>query len=186
MSSHGGGHFLFVFRFNGVKLLVYFLISYIMSIKNQLISPSTEVQQLRRIDITAASIKTLVATPAELVPAPGAGKTVIVDQVEIFLFAGTEVLAESADNLGVEYDDGTGTAIVTAIETTGFIDQAVDQMMVAVPIVLAGTTVLGTNENKNVALINDSGEFTGNASNDATIRVYVKYHVVDTANDYEY
>lgn len=157
-----------------------------MAITRQLISPSTQVQQLARIDIPAADIKTLVATPAELVPAPGAGKTVITDGLQLFLFAGTEVLTESSDDLIVKYDNGSGTAIVTTIETTGFIDQAVDQMMIAVPIVLAGSTILGTNENKNVVLLNNSGEFAGNASNDASLRVYVQYHVVDTANDYAY
>lgn len=157
-----------------------------MAITNQLISPSTEVQQLRRIDITAASIKTLVATPAELVPAPGAGKIVIVDQISFMFFGGTEVLTESSDDLLVEYNDGTGEPIVATIETTGFLDQLTDQLMIAIPIVLAGTVDLEANENKNVALLNSSGEFAGNASNDATLRVYVTYHVVDTANDYKY
>ena len=158
-----------------------------MTVKNQLISPSTETRQLRRVDIPAADIKLLRATPAELIPAPGADKLIIVDQVELILIAGTEVLSESADDLGVEYDDGTGTVIVTAIETTGFLDQAVNQMMVAVPIVIAGTVTLATNENKNVALKNNGdGEFAGNASGDASLRVYISYHVVDSADAYKY
>jgi hypothetical protein len=95
----------------------------------------------------------------------------------LFFNAGTNALTESADNLAIEYDNGTGSAVTAAIETTAFIDQIADQVAVILPATIAVATAAST-VNKNLALINTGdGEFGGNAANDATMTVKVAYRV---------
>ncbi len=128
------------------------------------------------VTLTAAQIKLLATTEIELVAAPGADKFLQFLGATLILKYGSEVLAEDADNLDIEYDDGTGAAVCTTIECTGFIDQAADQLAVVVPIVIASVTA-AANVNKNLALVNNNDNFTGNASGDTTLTVKVVYAV---------
>lgn len=121
--------------------------------------------------IPASEIKTLKATPVELVSAPGAGFAIIPTGVNVSLAAGTEVLSESADNLVVKCDS---TELIE-VETTGFIDQATDQNRYqeraeAVTVPVANKALIITNKG--------DGEFGGNASDDAELNVRVYYKVV--------
>lgn len=131
------------------------------------------------ITLTNAQLKALNTTAVELVAAPGAGQLIEFVSAVLHLEAGSEVLTESTYNLDIEYDDGSGAAVCTTIETTGFIDQTVDQVMLALAIVLAGTTVASTVVNKNLALLSNEGDFAGNASADAVLKVKVTYRIHD-------
>lgn len=136
------------------------------------------LHQFAKVTLTNAEIKALQGTPKELIAAPGAGKLIIVHQVYLHLDAGSEVLSESADNLVVEYGDGQD--ITGAIEMTSFIDQAADTWMSVLPVAQAASAAASIGINKNVRLLNTGdGEFAGNASNDATLDVYVSYSVAD-------
>jgi hypothetical protein len=132
-----------------------------------------------KISIPATEIKTLRATPKELVAAPGAGKLIDFVSARLVLTAGSEVLTESADNLVIEYDDGSAIAISDVIECTGFIDQSADTITNAIPIkdaIDAEADIV----NKNIVLFNNGdGEFAGNASDDAVLDVYVSYRILD-------
>ena len=132
------------------------------------------------ITLTNAELKALT-TAKELVAAPGPGRFIEFVSAVLHLEAGSEVLAESGanDNLIIEYDDGSGAAVCTTIESTGFIDQTVDQIMLALATVLAGTTIASTVINKNLALLTDQDAFTGNASNDAVMKIKVTYRIHD-------
>jgi hypothetical protein len=133
------------------------------------------------IDINAAEIKALNASPMELVAAGGANTLIEFVSATLILEYGSEVLAEPSapDDLAIEYDDGTGTQIVTW-DTTGFITNNADAMeIVNSASVGGGASAIGaaTNVNKNIALVNTGGEYTGNASGDTTIKVYVTYRL---------
>jgi hypothetical protein len=130
------------------------------------------------VNLTAAEIKAVRATPAVLVAAPGAGKMIVPLSVTLHLTAGTNALTETADNLIVGYHNGT-TQVGETIETTGFIDQAADTITnwfhKKDGIVAAANAV-----NKNLALKNSGdGEYGGNAAGDAALRVVVVYQVVN-------
>ena len=129
------------------------------------------------INISNAELKALNATPKELVAAPGADKYIEFISAWLILDYGTNVLTETADNLDIEYDDGTGPAVCTTIECTGFIDQAADQVMLAIPLVLAGSTTAASIVNKNLALLSNEGDFGGNAAADTTMTVKVTYRI---------
>jgi hypothetical protein len=133
--------------------------------------------QTRRVKILAAAIKTLVATPVELVAAPGLNKLIEFLGAILVLSAGTEVLTESTDNLIIDYDDGSGITVST-VEATGFIDQTVDTLTRAVPVkdaIAANSAAV----NKNLAILNNSGEYAGNSSGDAQLDVYVSFRIIE-------
>lgn len=128
--------------------------------------------------LASAQIKALRAAPATLVPAPGAGKILEFISGSLTLHAGTNVLAETADNLQIKYTDGSGAAVSGVIETTGFIDQAVDTTTFARPISTDLIVASSAGLNKALVLHNTGdGEFTGNAANDATLSIKTIYRV---------
>ena len=136
----------------------------------------TGVLETATVDLTNAEIKDLADTPVELVAAQGAGTVIEFVSAIFILDYGSNVLVESADNLVIEYDDGDAAAVSETIEMTGFIDQSADTITFAIakkdPIDASADIV-----NKNLALVNTSGDFTGNATNDTVIRVITSYRV---------
>lgn len=131
-----------------------------------------------KVDIDVAEIKALRATPIELVAAPGAGKVIQFESAVLVLTAGTEVLTESADNMAIMLDDGSGMAVSQTIEATGFIDGAADKITNALA-KIDTIADLSDAEDKNMVIKNTgSGEYAGNASDDAALAVYVTYRVI--------
>lgn len=135
---------------------------------------------IAEVAISNAEIKALRATPKTLVPAQGAGTVIEFLGAEVILDAGTNALTETAANLVVKYNNGSGVAVSDVIECTGFIDQTADTATSAVPIKDAIVAKTG-NENKALVLHNNgAGEYGGNAANDALLRVKVRYAVHNT------
>jgi len=135
------------------------------------------------ITITNAQIKALVATPKELVAAPGAGYLIEMVSLTLFLDYSGGALAEptAPDDLAVEYDNGTGTQITTW-DTTGFITATADSMEIRYGASVGGgasAIANATNVNKNLVLINTGGEYTGAAST-STIEARIVYRVHST------
>lgn len=88
------------------------------------------------VTVTSAELLALRATPKTLVAAPGTGKLLEFVSAVLLLDAAT-AYAENAggSNLGVRYNNTTGDLVSQTIESTGFIDQATDQMTVALPVI---------------------------------------------------
>ena len=130
--------------------------------------------QVREKRLTNAQVKALRATPQTLIPAPGAGRTIIVESVDVVCAASAAAYTETADNIVVEYSGGTD---IVEIETTGFIDQASVQTRTIRPAATLTTPVA----NEAVQLKNNGdGEFGGgNAANSMSLRI--RYRVVPTA-----
>ncbi len=133
--------------------------------------------QYVEVALTNAEIKGIFAAPKELVAAPGAGYCLEFVSALLKLNAGSEVLTESSDNMAIRYTDGSGVIVSQAIEATGFIDQAADTYTNSLPKIDAIAAATGC-ENKALVLDNTgSGEYAGNASNDATMAVGVAYRI---------
>ncbi len=132
------------------------------------------------VTLTNAQIKALRATPVTLVAAPGAGRILEFIAAVFLLDYGSNALTETADNLQVKYNNGSGAAASETIEMTGFIDQTADTMTTArakVDVIVAKSGC----ENQALVLHNTGdGEFGGNAGNDTTMRVKVAYRVHQT------
>ena len=133
--------------------------------------------QTIKVTLTAAEVKVLRATPFELVAAQGAGTVIEFVSAILKLNYGSEVFSESADNLVIEYDGGSGAVVSQVIESTGFIDQGADTQTNCLPSVDAIDASADV-ENKNIALFNNGdGEIAGNASDDSTLDVHITYRV---------
>ena len=81
------------------------------------------------VEISAAEILDLFATPVELVAEPGAGKVLEFISLLLAYDYGTVVYTiGTATNLQVKYTDAAGAAVSTTQAVTGMIDQATDQL----------------------------------------------------------
>lgn len=133
--------------------------------------------QFADVTLTAAQVKGMRAAPVELVAAPATGSVIMLIGAMLKLDYGSEVFAETADNMAIRYTDGSGAIVSQAIESTGFIDQSADTISNALPKIDAIVTSAGS-EAKSLVLHNTGdGEISGNASNDSTLTVRIYYTV---------
>lgn len=130
------------------------------------------------LSFTSTVVKALRATPQTLVAAPGAGKVLEFVSAELYLdYGGTNVFTESAANLAVKYNNGSGVQVSQTIESTGFIDQSADTRTVGLPKIDQIVAKTGC-ENLPLVLHNlGAGEIAGNAANDNVLRVRGYYAV---------
>lgn len=124
----------------------------------------------RTIRLTNAQVKALRATPISLIPAPPANQVIVVEEVYAVSSTVTAGWTETADNIVLEYTDGTD---IVELETTGFIDQVGIQIRSQ----RQASTVFTPVKNVGVQLKNNGdGEFGGgNAAN--TLSVGVIYRI---------
>lgn len=128
--------------------------------------------------IVATKLKTIAASPIEMVPAGGEGTFLELIGVWLILEAGSEKITETNDNLVVLYPSASATEASLRIECTNFIDQDVDMLTYAGPPVpdeiLDKVSEL---QNKPLRLSGSSDEFGGNSSNDAKLHWRCTYRV---------
>lgn len=131
----------------------------------------------RRVQITAAQVLLLRATPITLVPAQGTGRLVQLLPSMLEINPGTVAYTETADNLAVKYTNGSGVTVSQTIEMTSFITRTARGFTSIQPVVdgiVAGTASL----NQALVLHNiGDGEFA-NAGN-GTLTVWLTYRVWD-------
>lgn len=132
-----------------------------------------------RVSMAAAVIRALRATPQVLAPAPGAGYLNEFMSVRLILDYGTNVLTEVADNLVVRYTNGSGVAVSTVIECTGFIDQTADTVVRGIPVLDAIATLAAAANATLVLHNNGDAEFGGNAANDTVLIAYTTVKIIN-------
>jgi hypothetical protein len=134
------------------------------------------VLKTANVSLTNAMVLALRATPIELVAAPGAGKFLEFISAEI-IFDYVGAYTESADNLAVKYENGSGVQVSQDIETTGFLDATADTKTNALAKINTITAKTGC-ENKALVLHNTGdGEFGGgNAANALRVRTAYRVH----------
>lgn len=93
------------------------------------------------VEIVAAALLALNATPQTLVPAPGAGKALIPVSMELWLdYGGTAYAGIAAgEDLALKYTDANGATLAT-VETTGFLDATADAFRYVQPTTTAALT----------------------------------------------
>lgn len=138
---------------------------------------SDEIIRTVKVSLTATEVKALT-TPFQLVAAPAANHFLRFLGATLVLNYGSNVFIESTDNLAIRYTDGSGVIVSQTIEMTGFIDQAVDTITNAQPVIDA---IVASSAGLAQALVLDNidGDFTGNAADDNTLDVYTTYVDVD-------
>lgn len=130
-------------------------------------------QLVRDVQLDNAAVKGFRGAPAELIPAPGADKAVIVHKFAIVSDDSAGAWTESADDLVLQYADGVD--ISAAIEAGDLVGGAV-----AVKCQGVLDTALVPDVNAAVELFNTGdGEWAGgDADNTMSIRLW--YSIIDT------
>ncbi len=130
------------------------------------------------VTISSAELLALNAAPKQIIAAPGANKAIIVIDAQAFLdynSAAYDGIAGGED-LVLAYTNGAGTALAK-FETTGFLDQASDQMRVAArEAPVAGTNLTPTANAALVAALLVGEIATGNSP----LKIRVHYRIIDT------
>lgn len=127
------------------------------------------------VTLTSAEVKALATTPITLVAAPAAGATLMFHGALLKLnYGGSNVFAESGDNLGIKYTDASGVQVSSTIESTGFIDQSADTYTTGTAANDAIVAATGA-EAQALVLDNLNANITGNAANDNTLTVRTYY-----------
>ena len=129
----------------------------------------------REVLISNAQLLALFATPISLVPAPGAGYALILEDAQVYHAAGTGATQDRV--LKITYTDGSGTDLGAV--TTGFLNQATAQHRL-IKSYRATSTPSDINPTANAALVISAvtGEVT---VADFTLKVRIRYRVVATA-----
>lgn len=126
------------------------------------------------VEISNAELITLRASAKSLVAAPGAAYYLEFISAVLILDYGSAACTESADNLVIEYIT-SGADLTAAIETTGFIDQTVDQMAFINAAGIA-TDAASDIANNGIQLFNTGdGEF--GTCTGSTMTVHIAYRV---------
>lgn len=130
--------------------------------------------------LSQAQILAMSVTPVVLVAAPGAGKLVVVDEIELFHDYATTAYADGGD-VAIQYTTSAtpvsvlDVAVVTATADANFILKPSASYTSSAS--TSSATDLSTSVNKGVEITNATGAFTGgNASN--IFKYRVRYHVI--------
>jgi len=129
------------------------------------------------VEVSAAEIKALAASPKELVAAPGAAYGLkLLSCLLILDNGGTNYDDAASDgNMYICYVDGDGLKATGSIEGDGFIDCTADTIIAVEPAALAATAATGI-ANDALVLDNDGAEYT---TGDGTMTVFIEYAIVN-------
>lgn len=131
-----------------------------------------EILRTATVTITNAEFLALRAAPKQLVAAPAAGKVHLLVSAVLSSLASGGAYTETADNLAVRYENGSGAIASGDIETTGVIDGTTQKYSMAGPVACLPLAA------KALVLHNTGdGEFGGgDAAN--TMKVHVAYRTI--------
>jgi hypothetical protein len=134
-------------------------------------SPDTDVLHAKRI-LTPTEIKTMFTTAIEVVPAPGAGKTIALAGPVVFRYVYGTAAYTSGGALVVQYHTGT-TAATATLAATALGAASTDN------VVLPASTAIATAalQNNGLEVTNATGVFAGTTST-GTLEVNVYYRIL--------
>lgn len=132
--------------------------------------------------IATAAVKTLNGTPVTVIAAPGAGKVVIVDEIQFFIdFEAAAYVAGAGEDLSLLY--AGSTTIATVDTANGFLTASADAHLYAKAVYTACDNAEVTNGFDFTAEVNKAVNLTilvGEvATGDSPLKYSIKYRIVD-------
>lgn len=129
-----------------------------------------------KVLLTSAQLLTLKGTPQVLIPAPGAGKIIYVDQVSFRYLFNSVAYTLNAGTIKVFEGPSANAKSIIASVATGLIDQVVNTSNLGIPALATGNLTDAQGINVPITIANDgAAEFTlGNG----TLEVIVNYTIV--------
>jgi hypothetical protein len=136
--------------------------------------------QTATVTLSSAQIKSLAGAPVQLVPAPGAGNTIVVSSLVSTLTYGTVAYTDAgAVSLSLRYDVGPSTVGTSCSALYNVIAGSTSQTGVDVPnpVINPNPSPVANVQNKALVLVNTgANDF---AAGDGTVTLTVSYQVVN-------
>jgi hypothetical protein len=132
--------------------------------------------QTASLTLSAAQIQHLMASPLEIVSAPGVGKALNVMTATMQYKSGSSAYTiPSGGNVSLSVGPSSGTTVVVFVPALGFIDRTVDQFYMS-PANGIGPASVQSFANQDLEVSNTGGaEWTGG---DGTLTITVTYTIV--------
>ena len=133
--------------------------------------------------IATEDVLTLFSSPIEVIPAPGAGRMILVDEIQLYLDHNTtDYVAAAGEDLSFEYHT-TANEIARIDSDNGFITAAEDSRLVIRPTTYdcdVATTLNGFNVTNDVNKAVMLSVVIGNlATGDSPLLYKIRYRIVD-------
>lgn len=122
--------------------------------------------------ITSAQIKALYASPVELIPAPGAGKYIIIESVVVFFNYGT-IAYLSGGNISIT-NSGGGISFVSSVLTTTYLRGMTSVITRKTP----PETYFGQSSLVNIGCYLKNISASEYTNGDGTIKLIINYRVI--------
>lgn len=125
--------------------------------------------------ISSSEVLALNGSPIEAIPAPGAGKAIIVEEIELFLdFNSTAYVADAGEDLTVQYATGGVDIATWDNDSDDILVGTADERRLNKP-TMTDVLDLSTIDNEAVEITIATGEV---ASGDSPLKYRIKYKVV--------
>lgn len=127
--------------------------------------------------LASAAVKTLHATPVQVIAAPGAGKFIEIISMHAYLKFGTAAYdgVAATDFLELRHTDGSGALLTQTVDPTGFGNAAADAHVLILP----ASGIVPLDNGKVVAFIAGTEWFA--AAGDSALHLEILYRIRKTA-----
>ena len=144
----------------------------------------TAVENIQKVasgTISSAEILALNATPKELIAAPGAGKLIVIDEVELFLdYGAAQYAADAGEDFTIQYATSDTAIVSVDNDSEGFLLAAASANRLVKPSLYSGdgsAALFDPDDGDNEAI--EAQILVGEwATGDSDIKYSIKYHVV--------
>lgn len=140
------------------------------------VGPVASMVNQVKLTLTSAQLKALKATPVSIIPAPGSGKFIQVEECSVYYKFGATAYTLNAGTLKLYHGPVANAKPLTAALETGLIDQTANRSNLDVAILATGNLTDAQALNVDIEVGNaGAAEFT---LGDGTVEFFVNYQIL--------